>query len=204
MARNPRDRVDIIESSAQKTQLWLKDVQEELHGANRVQAYSALRAVLHALRDCLPMGEAIKFSAQMPLMIRGIYFDGYKPRTKPSRMTKTEFFAYLRDCLRNQTDIDPALATSAVLRTLYGHLSLGELKGIQLVLPREVRALWRELEPEADETSVVMVRRGGPGRRNVRLQRGMGRGVARQAAPAPRAGADAQRTERVPPPGAGA
>src|SRR5579883_2001308 len=118
--------VDVFDSSLQKTNLWLRDVESELHALDRPRAYSALRAVLHSLRDCMPVDETAKFSSQMPLLMRGIFFDGWKPRKKPLRYTKARFLSRLRDELRNEAGLDAALAARAVFRVLEKHLSAGE------------------------------------------------------------------------------
>ncbi|MBI4376710.1 MAG: DUF2267 domain-containing protein [Elusimicrobia bacterium] len=136
---------EILSSSVQKANLWLKDVERELHDSNRLKAYSTLRAVLHALRDSLPVYEAAHLAAQMPLLVRGIFFDGWKPRPKPARLDKQQFYGRIRTELRNQSGLDPALAAAAVIRTLYLHISAGELATIRDVLPREMRGLWEEI-----------------------------------------------------------
>ena len=139
--------IDVFDSSLQKTNLWLKDIEAELHVVDRPKAYSALRAVLHSLRDCMPVDETAKFSSQMPLLMRGIFFDGWKPRRKPLRYTKARFLSHLRDELRNEAGLDSALAARAVFHVLEKHLSQGEIRAIRLILPREIRQFWAEAEP---------------------------------------------------------
>lgn len=151
-------RIDIIESSLQKTNLWLKDVEKELHLKNRARAYSALRAVLHSLRECLPVGQAAKFAAQMPLIVSGIYYDGWKPRPKPRRISRAEFYDQVRHALGNQPDLDPALATQAVVRVIYRHLTPGEIRGVKGVLPKEIRLMWRDIERDILEAGVPEAR----------------------------------------------
>lgn len=137
--------IQAFESSRQKTNLWLKQVAAELHSDDRRKAYAALRAVLHLIRDCLPVEETAKFAAQMPLLLQGVLFEGWKPRRKPQRLTRTEFFQGVRECTRNQPGLDAALTTRAVLVTLARHLSAGEIEAVRRVLPHEVRDLWYEL-----------------------------------------------------------
>lgn len=153
MANRPTHRrkgVDVFESTAQKTNLWLKDVERGTRCEDRPKAYAALRAVLHVLRECLPIDETAKLAAQMPMLVRGIFFDGWKPRRKPLRLTKAEFFRELRECLRGQPDVDCGLAARAVFRTIETHVSPGECAGIKRVLPHEIRALWRDLTRETE------------------------------------------------------
>src|SRR5215207_818759 len=72
-------RLDILDRSVEKANIWINDVAAELGTTARHEAYRALRAFLHALRDRLPIAEAVQLSAQFPLLIRGIYFEGWQP-----------------------------------------------------------------------------------------------------------------------------
>jgi len=63
----------------EKTGLWLEDLAQELGNIPAQRAYSILRAVLHALRDRLTVEEAVKLGAQLPLLVRGFYYEGWRP-----------------------------------------------------------------------------------------------------------------------------
>ena len=67
--------VTTLDHTIQETNVWLKAIEEELELDSRQQAYSALRAVLHALRDRVPPEVAIKLGAQLPILVRGIYYE---------------------------------------------------------------------------------------------------------------------------------
>ena len=70
-------RLDVFDSTPQKTYVWLNDIMEELtYEGDRKATYVALRSVLHALRDHLSVEEAADLGAQLPLLIRGIYYEG--------------------------------------------------------------------------------------------------------------------------------
>ncbi len=147
--RAPTKVVDVFESTLQKTNCWLKDLESVLRTEDRPRAYAALRAVLHTLRDCMPVDETAKFSAQMPLLLRGVFYDGWKPRRKPTRLTKGGFLNAIRDCLRTQEGLDPALAARGVFAMLEKHLSAGEIGHIRRVLPTEVRQFWAQSDRQA-------------------------------------------------------
>ena len=87
-----------IDSSVHLTNAWLKDIGVELGPIqDRGYAYQALRAVLHALRDQLPIGEVADLAAQLPLIIRGIYYEGWRPAATAvvKDHTKTQFLEHV-------------------------------------------------------------------------------------------------------------
>jgi len=137
--------IPAFETSRQKTNLWLKEVAGELHTSDRRKAYAAIRAVLHVLRNSLPVDEAVKFAAQMPLFIQGMYFEGWHPGRKPVRLTRQSFLAALGDATRHQPGLDPTLMARSVFQALNYHLTAGEIEAVRRVLPAEVRELWYEL-----------------------------------------------------------
>lgn len=146
-----RRHIDVFDSTIQKTNLWLKDIEGAMRVTdNKPKAYAALRGVLHTLRECMPVDETMKFAAQMPLLVRAVYFDGWKPRRKPVRLTKATFFRELRECLRGQSDVDVGLAARAVFSTIEKHVSRGEVASVRRVLPAEIRRLWGDLTREAE------------------------------------------------------
>src|ERR1041385_6771438 len=65
-----------FDRSSQKTNVWLRDALIQLDWTDRQRGYAALRGVLHALRDRLPLAEIAQLGAQLPTFIRGIYYRG--------------------------------------------------------------------------------------------------------------------------------
>src|SRR3974390_2829153 len=85
--------VTALDHTVQETNVWLKAVQEELGLDNRQQAYSALRAALHSLRDRLPPEVAIKLAAQLPILVRGIYYENWGGAGPSTKERHVEAFA---------------------------------------------------------------------------------------------------------------
>jgi uncharacterized protein (DUF2267 family) len=77
--------VTALDHTVQETNVWLKGIEEELELDNHQHAYNALRAVLHTLRDRLPPEVAIKLGAQFPILVRGIYYEGWHAGGTPTR-----------------------------------------------------------------------------------------------------------------------
>ena len=136
------DRV-MFEQTLQKTHTWLNDMMEELGTDDRQKAYAGMRAALHALRDRLVIEEAADLGAQLPLLLRGVYYEGWKPAGKPVKdRSKREFLSRVTEELRDPT-IEPEAAARALFSTLSKHISRGEIDDVKQILPEEIRQLWR-------------------------------------------------------------
>ena len=85
--------VAAIDHTIQETNIWLKEIAAQLHFEDRHHAYNALRAVLHALRDRLTPETAVHLGAQFPLLIGGIYYEGWRMAGKPTGDRSAQEFA---------------------------------------------------------------------------------------------------------------
>jgi uncharacterized protein (DUF2267 family) len=122
--------------------VWLNDLLERLAWRDQHRAYRALRAVLHALRDRLPVNDASHFAAQLPMLVRGFYYEGYHPGDKPLReRTTDEFLAHVKTEFADES-FDIQTVTRAVLNVLAKHLTPGEVDKVKHALPEDIRSLW--------------------------------------------------------------
>jgi uncharacterized protein (DUF2267 family) len=133
-----------FESTLQTTNIWLNDILERLAwGEDRYRAYHALRAVLHALRDRLSVEQAAALAAQLPMLVRGFYYEGWHPHGKPVKERHREdFLAHIAAAFRDDSDADPEEITRAVFQVLAKHMTAGEIEGVKRSLPSELRSLW--------------------------------------------------------------
>jgi len=69
-------QVAALDHTIQETNTWLKKARGRDHLGDRPHAYNALRAVLHVLRDRLTPEQAVHLGAQLPTLVRGIYYEG--------------------------------------------------------------------------------------------------------------------------------
>jgi uncharacterized protein (DUF2267 family) len=136
---------ELFSNTLQKTHLWLKDVAEELHWEDQQRAYLALRATLHALRDRLTVEEAVHLGAQLPMLVRGFYYEGWSPAGKPVKERHQEqFCAHVKEHFTREEDLDAEKIVRAVFRVLSQRVTEGEIEDIKHILPPELRELWPE------------------------------------------------------------
>lgn len=134
--------VTIIARSVESTNVWLKELAGELGTDDRDYAYGAMRGVLHALRDRLTVDEAAQLAAQLPTLIRGIYYEEWDPSRTPSRVHDvTGFLRQIERTTPSLGDTQAAFAATAVMRVLEHHVSSGEIDDVLSILPAPLREL---------------------------------------------------------------
>ena len=141
--------LEVFDTTLQKTHFWLNDLQELANLPDRHASYKALRAVLHTLRDRLPVDVVAHLGAQLPVLIRGFYYEGWRPAGKPERTRPDEFVAHVEGELGLPDSPDALRITRSVFELLDRHLSPGETEKVKGVLPGDFRPLW------APESGVV-------------------------------------------------
>lgn len=122
---------------------WVLAVMANLRGRSPREAYAATRAVFHALRDRISTDEAAQLSAQMPMLLRGLFYEGWNPKSSASKERQLEaFLAHIKRELHGHPNLAPEKAASAVFAVLAEHVSAGEVDDIVASLPRQLRGLW--------------------------------------------------------------
>jgi uncharacterized protein (DUF2267 family) len=133
---------NLLGRTVQQTQEWLKALAAEDAIADEEQALSALRGVLIQLRDRMPPGEAADLASQLPTLVRGIYYDGYRPDAVPEKeRNQTDFLVRVAERINND-NIDPEGATRAVFKILAQEVTEGEIADVIHMMPDEVKTLW--------------------------------------------------------------
>lgn len=136
-----------FENTIQKTNQLLKEIEIAFRWENRGnQAYAALRSVLHALRDRLPVEEAVQLGAQLPMLVRGMYYEGWNPSQVPIKMNKEEFLQRVREQFPFSVESGIEDVIRVVLTALRKYVSFGEAEDIVSILPKDIAGLVRDLE----------------------------------------------------------
>jgi uncharacterized protein (DUF2267 family) len=134
--------LEVFDTTMQTTNSWLSEIGQDI-GPDRQRCYHALRAVLFAVRDRLTVDEAAHLAAQLPILVRGVYYEGYRPAGKPERLrSRDEFLAKINEGLGQIRPLGADDAARAVCKVLARHVSKGELEEVKQALPQDMRTLF--------------------------------------------------------------
>jgi uncharacterized protein (DUF2267 family) len=134
--------VPAFSHAAQQAQQWVNELAEQLGWSDR-RAYHLLRVVLTTLRDWLSPEEAADLSAQLPTLIRGVYFEGWDPSNAPvAERKKDDFIARVRRDFGYEINADFDIAVKAAFGLIDRHISQGESVQVRSSMKKSLRHLW--------------------------------------------------------------
>ena len=135
--------LEVFDTTLHKTNSWLKELMGVLGWEDRHRAYLALRATLHALRDRLTVEEVAQLGAQLPMLVRGFYYEGWDPTGKPLQMRdKEQFLASIDSSSGAMTASIPSWSPAPSSPSWPNRITQGEIEDIKHVMPVEIRELW--------------------------------------------------------------
>jgi uncharacterized protein (DUF2267 family) len=133
-----------VEHTLRTTNRWLGDIRLSLGEDDAPHAFRLLRAVLHVLRDHLPVNHVASLAAQLPLLLRGVFYEGWDPGGKPDkRRHGVDFIEQVKARVAPEPVDQPECAIRAILTALGDHLTPGEVSKLQRALPHEIGELWQ-------------------------------------------------------------
>ena len=131
--------IPVIASTQEKTKEWIDDLMRNLGWTDEQKAYQALSAVMHALRDRLTTQKTAELSAQLPMLIRGMFFEGWTPSHAPLQDRSQELFlSQVRNQFPTESDVKVEEITKAVCSVMAKHISKDELNQILVVTPNSI------------------------------------------------------------------
>jgi uncharacterized protein (DUF2267 family) len=135
--------LESIDHTVQLTHIWINDLDERLGWGSKPRSYRLLRVVLQALRDWLPTNEAADLAAQLPELLRGAYYEQWRPATTPVReRSKAAFLQRIDHAFPKDPVLDTEDAVSIAFATLSARISAGEIEDVRRALPHDLRELW--------------------------------------------------------------
>ena len=134
--------LEVFDKTLETTHVWLGEIMEDL-GPDRQVAWKVLSVVLRKLRDRLPIGLAAHLGAQLPILIRGVYYDQFEPSKLPTECdSREEFVAEVAEWLSDIRPVDPDEAVQSVFKVLSHHVDPGQIAKVREALPRSLRQSW--------------------------------------------------------------
>jgi len=112
--------LEALDHTVQVTHVWINDLDERLGWENKPRAYRLLKAVLHALRDWLQINDSVHFAAQLPELLRGVYYEQWRPAIVPvKKRSKADFLARVEESFKADPIDNPAQAVLAVFSVAF-------------------------------------------------------------------------------------
>ena len=131
-----------LSHAVQQCQEWLKELRDNGNLANTTEALAVLRVVLHQLRDRVTVEEAVDLGAQLPILVRGIYYEGWQPHKTPRKThTLQKFVDEVTIKLLPHT-VPAERAIRDVFAILAHRCDPGEISDVIAQMPAELKALW--------------------------------------------------------------
>src|SRR5213083_2545106 len=133
--------LDVFDKTLHTTNAWLEELMA-IFGPDRQVAWKVLSVVLHKLRDRLPVELSAHLSAELPLLVRGVYYDQFEPAKQPTDWDREEFIHEVSKWLSDIRPVDPRDAVRAVFSVLSRHVPRGQIEKVQGALPADLHAFW--------------------------------------------------------------
>ena len=132
-----------IHKSLEHTYEWIKVLMQDYNFSNENKAFVVLRATLKALRDRLPLNEVVHLGSQLPVLLRGYYFEGWNPEHEANEINASHDFVYLvKSHLNGHEDINLDEAVPATLKLIFDMIDQGEAKEVKANLPEDLRSYY--------------------------------------------------------------
>jgi uncharacterized protein (DUF2267 family) len=137
--------LEVFDKTLQTTNSWLDEISEAL-GPDRKLAWKVLSVVLHKLRDRMPVDLSAHLGAELPLLVRGVYYDQFEPAKQPTDWDLDRFAEEVAEGLSGVRPVNPRKAIRAVFSVLSRHVPRGQIAKVQQALPHDMRASWVSAE----------------------------------------------------------
>lgn len=137
--------LDVFDATVQHTNLWLKDLMARIPTNDRHYAYQLLRSTLHAFRDRIGPENAVHFGAQLPMLIRGFYYEGWQPSKTPVKSRHMDdFLNAIEENAGHRLGPDLQPKVKAVFAVIADKIDAREIDKLRKVLPAELQPLLTE------------------------------------------------------------
>ena len=135
--------LEAIDHTVHLAHEWINELTDRLGWKSKRSSLRLMRGVLHQIRDRLSTDELAQFSAQLPLLVRGMLFEGWVPKKTPKKSRSAEVFSEeIESYMGNEPEYHGLEDVRCVFELLNKRVSKGEVEDIRARLPENLRALW--------------------------------------------------------------
>ena len=137
----PRELAE-LDAAVEEAQSWVDDLALRLGWRDRGKAYAALIGALHALRDALPRDEVVYLGAQLPILLRGLYYEGWHPGARPAAQSVAAICERIHETVNRDPGIDAEKAARAIFALLAARVAPSEIEDVIAATPKSLHVLW--------------------------------------------------------------
>ena len=135
--------IHVFERTTHEAHEWVNDLAGRTGWTNEREVLRLMRVVLCKIRDHLPVDEMAQFSAQLPMILRGMFFEGWQPKLTPVHERHTaELVAAVEEKVGDVLDYRGEADIKGVFEVINKHISRGEVEDVRACLPQELRDFW--------------------------------------------------------------
>ena len=135
----------VFDETVHATNTWLHEITSRCDLKDRQQGYRLMRVCLHTIRDAISVNASANLTAQLPMLMRGIYYEGWEPASLPKRVKSVdEFLSDIDEAFSQEPDFDSAEAFLEFISVMAMHISEGEMDHLRKMMPDEIKPLWED------------------------------------------------------------
>lgn len=134
----------VFDRTLEKTHQFINDVAQQLEIEDKHTVFIGIAAVLHGLRDRIPLEEAAQLGAQLPVMLAGFYYQGWKPAATPTKERSVSAFVdkVKGNLPEGNYPVEIAKLIESVFAVLSQWVTKGEIVDVANMLPKDVQEFW--------------------------------------------------------------
>lgn len=132
--------LEAIDHTVHLTHEWVNELAERAGYTSKRSALRLLRVTLQIVRDRLPENEMAQFSAQLPMLVRGIMLEGWQPKRMPD--TQLHLEPTIAEAMKDTAEFRGPEDARYVFDLLNHRISRGEVEDIRACLPEDMRRFW--------------------------------------------------------------
>lgn len=135
--------IHVFERTTHEAHEWVNELAGRTGWTSERDVLRLLRVVLTKTRDHLLVDEMAQFAAQLPIVLRGMFYEGWQPKKTPiHERHAADFVADIETKIKDVADYAGSADIKAVFNLLNARLSRGEIEDVRACLPTELREMW--------------------------------------------------------------